>query len=120
EAHRLSALKGLMYDYNGTQTNLFTYFGVAQTTVAFLLTTATTKIRQKCQLVLEAIEAALNGVPYTGVVAVCGKTFWTELIDHPLVRDTYQNTVNASALRADPFIDLNYGGIVFKRYRGDS
>jgi len=119
EAHRMEALKGNFYDVNGSIVSLFTTFGLTQTSVAFLLTTSTTKVRQKCQLVLEAIEASLGGVPYTGVTAICGKTFWTQLIDHELVRDTYQ-AQNAAQLRNNPFTDLDYGGIVFRRYRGDS
>lgn len=119
ESHRMVALNGSFVDVNGVSTSLFTTFGVAQTSVAFLLTTATTKVRQKCQLVLEAIEAALGGVPYTDVVAICGKSFWTELIDHELVRDTYQ-AQNARANAANPFVDLVYGGVTFKRYRGNS
>lgn len=119
EAHRMAALKGGFYDANGVLVDLFAQYGLSQTSIAFLLTTATTKVRQKCQKVLEAIEAALDGVPYTGVTALCGKTFWTELIDHELVRDTYQ-AQNAAQLRANPFTDLDYGDIVFRRYRGDS
>jgi hypothetical protein len=118
EAHRLSAIKGLMYDANGGTTDLYTLFGVAQATVAMALPTATTKVRQKCLEVIEKVETGLDGIPYTGLEAVCGKDFWKELIDHAAVKDTYLNWQAAAELRGKPTTAFEYGGIVWNRYRG--
>lgn len=120
EYHRLSALTGSYIDVNGDATSLFTKFGVVQQTVDFLLSTATTKVRSKCLDVQIAIEGALGGVPYTGIEALCGATFWDNLITHPLVEQTYLNTQMAASLRQGLLNTLDFGDIRFHRYRGTS
>lgn len=120
EYHRLSALTGSYIDVNGDATSLFTKFGVQQQTVDFLLSTTTTKVRSKCLDVQIAMEGALNGVPYTGIEALCGATFWDNLITHPLVEQTYLNTQMAASLRSGLLNTLDFGDIRFHRYRGTS
>jgi hypothetical protein len=120
ESHRVSALKGLMYNANGGTTDLFTEFGVTQATQAMALTTATTKVRVKITQALKKMEDALDGTRYSGARAFCGQLFWEELIDHPLVRDTYQNTQMAASLRANGLQEFDFGGVTWERYRGTS
>lgn len=120
EAHRLSAVKGLFYDANNTQTDLFAEFGVTQQVVAMALATATTNVRDKVLTVLEAIETELDGVPFSGVHVLCGHAFWAAFTDHAKVRDTYLNTQQAAALRGDPRDVFQFGGITWERYRGNS
>ena len=120
ESHRLAAIKGTYYDANGGSTSLFTEFGVSQQIVNFILATATTKIATKCENVLKAIEDALDGVNFSGVRVLCGRTFFTDLSSHALVRDTYLNTQMAGSLREDPRLEFSFGGLTFERYRGTS
>lgn len=120
ESHRLAAIKGTFYDAAGNSVSLFTEFGVTQQTVNFALTTATTKVRQKVLDTLEKVEDALGGLSFSGVRCFCGKNFWAELIEHPLVKETYLASQAASALRADPRMEFEFGGIMFERYRGTS
>jgi hypothetical protein len=120
EAHRLAAVKGSFYDANGTLISSHTQFGTSQVAIAFLLTTTTTKVRQKCLDVIEAMETALDGIPYTGITGMCGKTFWKELIEHASVKETYQRAQDGAALRNDPRKPLSFGDIDFMRYRGNS
>jgi hypothetical protein len=120
ESHRLSALMGSFIDANGASVSLFTTFGVTQQTLSFVLGTATTKIRSKCLTVLANIESALDGIPFSGVRALCGATFFDNLITHANVEATYLNQQQASELRGDPRQEINFGGIVFERYRGTS
>ena len=120
ESHRLSALMGNYIDANGSSVSLFTTFGVAQQNVSFVLGTSTTKIRSKCLTVIGYIENALDGVPFTGVRALCGSTFFESLITHTNVEATFLNQAQAAELRGDPRQELNFGGIVFERYRGTS
>lgn len=120
ESHRLAAIMGSYYDANGTATSLFTTFGVSQQTLAFALGTTTTKIRSKCLTTLGYIETALDGIPFSGVRALCGATFFDNLITHGNVEATYLNQQQASELRGDPRQEINFGGIVFERYRGTS
>lgn len=120
ESHRLSALMGNYIDNNGVSTSLFTTFGVSPQTLSFALGTAGTKIRSKCLTLLSYIESALDGVPFTGVRALCGSTFFDNLITHANVEATYLNQQAANELRSDPRQELVFGGITFERYRGTS
>ncbi len=120
ESHRVAALMGNFYDANGNATSLFTTFGVSQQTLSFVLGTATTKIRSKINTALEYIETALDGVTFTGVRVLCGKTFWDNLVTHEMVEKTYLNTQMAADLRRDPRLEFEFGGFTFERYRGTS
>lgn len=120
ESHRLLAIKGQYMNAGGAAASLFTEFGVVQQTLGFALTTSTTKVRQKIMTLLEYIEDALGGLSFSGVRVLCGKTFWSELVEHPVVKDTYLNTQQASSLRGDPRMEFEFGGVVFERYRGTS
>lgn len=123
ELLRVGAIKGLVKDKNGsTMINLFTEFDVAAPSdVGFALTTSTTKVREKCFSVVNAIEDALEATSYSGVHGLCGKNFWIALIEHPLVKETYLNTAQAQELRGNPnSYTFEFGGITFERYRTGS
>lgn len=121
EAHRLAAIKGLYVDQNGASVDLYALFGVtAQSSVDFALNNTSTKVRQKCLSAIELIEEGLGGTPFSGVVALCGKTFWSDLIEHPLLKDTVLGWQASQTLRADPRQEIDFGGIRFIRYRGTS
>lgn len=120
ESHRLSAVMGDYYDAAGNVTSLFTEFGVTQQTENFALTTASTEVKTKIAETIEKIEAALDGLSYSGITAYCGSTFWKELISHPKVEKFYLNWTAANALNTDPFAPFSFMGINFVRYRGTS
>ncbi len=121
ESHRLAAIQGNFIDANGASVSLATTFGVvAATPVSFALGTDTTKILGKCADVLGGIEDGLGGSPFTGVTVLCGKTFWSSLIDHPKVKDAVVGWQAAQTLRNDARLALTYGGLNFVRYRGTS
>lgn len=120
EWQRAGAIKGLILDADGVTPllDVFAAFGLTQQTVAFVLGTSTTKVRTKCAEVLDKIEDALGAVSFSNVRVLCGKTFWTDLIEHPAIKDTYLNTAQAAALRGDPRESFDFGGLTFERYRG--
>lgn len=120
ESHRLAAVKGVYFDAAGNQVSLFTEFGVVQQTVDMVLDDNATPVRTKCMDVLSRIEDALGGLSFSGVRVFCGKDFWTSLIEHKAVKETFLNTQMAVSLRGDPRVELNFGGITFERYRGTS
>lgn len=120
ESHRVAAVMGSFYDVTGAAQSLFTTFGVTQQTTAMALGTDTTKVRTKCLEVLEKVEDALGGLSFSGVRAFCGKDFWAKLIEHPEVKATALNTAMAASLREDPRQTVEFGGIVWERYRGTS
>lgn len=122
EHHRLGAVKGIVEylnkDGSTTTLNLFTEFGVAQNTLDFELDVGTTEVRLKCDSAINAIEDELGGVPYTGMVAYCGRTFWGNLITHKSVKETYLNQAQAAQLRGNPADTLDFGGIRWIKWRG--
>lgn len=128
EHHRLGAIQGIVLDADGSTviTNLFTEFGVTQSTeVDFDLDAATPEsgaVRKKCASVVRAMVREAKGawIPgQTRVMALCGDAFWDDLIAHTEVRETYLGQQEAASLRgASAWETLDYGGITFINYRG--
>jgi len=127
EYGRIGALQGVILDSDGATTlyNLFTEFGVTQTTVDFLLGTSTTNVIGKCETVRAAIQDVLgaDGSEDIQVTAFVGKTFFDELITHPNVVRAYQYYQTLSQAQNPLQQDIRYtgfkfGGILFKVYRG--
>mgnify|MGYP000102456527 CR=1 FL=1 len=120
ESYRMLALKGSYMDAAGNQTSLFTTFGVTQDTVGFDLDNAAAVMRLKVLALLESIEDSLGGLSFSGVRVLCGKNFWSKLIEHKSVKESYLNTIQAAALRGDPRMEFSFCGVTFERYRGTS
>ena len=120
ESFRMLAIKGLTVDSAGSQIDLFTTFGVSQVTIDFALDVGTTLVRSKILQLLETIEDALGGLTFSGVRVLCGKTFWANLVEHPLVKESYLATLAANTLRGDPRMEFEFGGVIWERYRGTS
>lgn len=123
ENMRLGAIQGILLDADGTTLrNWFTEWNISQPSeIDFDLDTATTKVRGKCMDVIRTMQRAAKGAwtPATRVHALASDTFFDALIDHALVRDTYQNWAAAADLREDlSFRSFPYGGIMFHNYRG--
>jgi hypothetical protein len=120
---RVGAIKGVItYPDTGTL-NLFTEFGVAaQTEVDFDLDNASPAsgaLRKKCASVARTIQGELDGVPLSGLHAICSPEFFDDLIAHPEVRDTYLGYTAAAQLRDDyVYGGFPFGGIFFEEYRG--
>lgn len=64
-----------------------------------------------------ALEAALGGIPYTGLDAWCSDTYWQALIQSKTMSATYLNTAAASQLRGLPLDSIDYGSVTWHRYR---
>ncbi len=120
EYHRVGALKGIVYDKDGTVIyNLFNEFGVAQQTHDFNLDNGDTDVRKECSIVLEKISDHLGGVTMTGAVSWCGKDKFRALVTHPSVVKTYLNQAQAAELRGALPDTVDIGGILFRLYRGN-
>lgn len=121
EYHRMGAIHGSLLDSDGSTEiyNLFTEFGVSETTVDFVLGTATTDVRVKCLTVLRALEVSLGaGLPYDHIHAFCGATWFDAFVGHEYVRDAYHRWRDSENLRNDPRKGFQFGGITFEEYRG--
>lgn len=126
EYQRIGAVKGIILNADGTTLyNLFTEFGVTPPTeINFALTTdgsATQAIRKVCTAARRTMQAALAGIPFTGIHAFVSDEFYDALITNPEVARTYLNQQEASKLRdgIEVFGQFNYGGITFENYRGE-
>ena len=128
EYGRIGAIKGLIYDANGTTLlyDLFNEFGVAQQAVDFALGTATTDIIEKCTEVREKIQDALGaeGSDDLEVTMFCGKTWFNKFIKHAKVAEAYKFYQTTQANMNPLQVDLRYkgfkfGDITFVVYRGN-
>lgn len=124
EYHRLGAIQGKVLDADGVTVllNAFTAFGVAEPgEVDFDLDNADPAsgvVRKACAGIVRSMSAALGAQPFTGVHALCGDTFWDQLIAHREVRETYQAQNAAQMREGTAYQTLSYGGIDFENYRG--
>lgn len=128
EYGRLGALKGLITDADGSTVlyNLFTEFGFSQSTVDFVLGTTTTSMIAKIMVVAGLIEDALGMAIYDHIHVLCGKTWWSKFITHPLITTAYQyyaatgQSLNANPLRDDMrYSGFMFGDMIFEQYRGN-
>jgi hypothetical protein len=120
EFQRMGALNGLVLDADGKTPllNLYDRFGVERQTLSMGLSDQNTKLRVKCVEALDMQEDALGSITSSGARAFCGKNFWSKLIVHKSVEDTYLNSQQAAALRGDARESFEFGGITWERYRG--
>lgn len=131
EHHRIGAIKGIVYDADGTSVlyNLFDLFGISQEAeVDFNLDDwvaspetykVTGAIRKKCSAVIRKIEDALGATPYSGIYSLASPEFFDDLVDHPESRDAFNRWMDGQALR-DRVARRTffYAGIMFEEYRG--
>lgn len=124
EYHRLNAVQGLVLDKDGsTIYDWASQFGqTIPAEVDFDLDNASPAsgaLRIKCTAAVRSIRAGLKGVANpTRIVALCGDTFWDQLIAHTEVRATYLNWQAATDLRKDVAWDaFTFAGIDFVNYR---
>lgn len=116
---RVGAIKGLVLNKAGdTILDTFDKFGVSQPAeIAFDLSNASADILGKCQQVLDQTEDALEGrgTP-SRVYGLAGDTFLNLLWSHTKVAATYANWQASVALRGDPRMPFEFGGISWVRY----
>lgn len=118
----LGAVKGAIADADGsTIYDLFSEFGVSQlSAISFALSTGSTKVRSKCTEVIRKMAKELNvgQMPFE-VHAVCGDTFFDNLINHDDVKSAYERFQDGAMLRQDlTYQVFPFAGITFENYRG--
>ena len=67
--------------------------------------------------VILPMEAALGGIPYSGLDAWCSNDYWLAFIESKSVKETYLNYQGAAELRNAPADMFDYGGIMWHRVR---
>lgn len=94
EVARAQAItQGTVYAPNGTVTQDWyqEMTGAARpAAVDFLLGTSTTEIGSQIEIVLAKIQDNSGAINYTGVIALCGTSFFQKLITHANIKQAYQ------------------------------
>jgi hypothetical protein len=100
EYWRHKALEGIVLDASGdTIYNYFTEFGTTQQSTDFVFSVATTDIKAACAEVVRNMHTALGGTLLTGIIGICGNTWWDALVSHALVKEAYDRWQDGRFLR---------------------
>lgn len=129
EYHRVSALKGILYDGDMSTViyNWFTEFGITQNTSTF--DDSSGDMNAVCNDVLRQMAGALGNDVFGQVYALCGDTYFDKVKQHSSFRNTYLNWTAAEMLQRSSlgpeYYSLAAGGfywnnIWFINYRGSS
>ncbi len=136
EFHRLEVIKsGRILDADGVTVlyNFATEFGLSLPAPIFFdllnASPADGILLEKCAEVMETITAALDGLPFTGIRALCGSNFYKALRKHKEVRETYKYqegaalrqgfVANGASSAASGVLSMfEFGDITWEWYRG--
>ncbi len=119
EYHRAGALAGVVLDADGTTeiTDLFTILGVTEEVVDFDWSDPLETNKGKALDVQEHIDDNIGGQPYDHVHALCGATFWRDMVESAPLSEAYNEQTGfayATEGRRDSF---EFGGITWEPYR---
>lgn len=127
EYHRMAALQGYVLDADGSVVlDIYDEFGIARPAAVTIdpATLTDGALRKKIYTdVIRPVTAALNlsgrAAP-RGFIALCGNTFFDELITAPEIRDTYKIAMQGAELRDGfvPYSAFDFGGVRWMNYRG--
>lgn len=119
EYQRMGAIKGQILDADGSVIeDLYSTFGVTQTTHNLVLGTAGTKVAIKIIEAKRKMEQALGGLMYTDLRVLCSASFFDALVSHPAVEKAYDRWMNGEFLRVDNRGGFFFAGVFFEEYRG--
>jgi len=128
EYARVGAVKGVVTYADASTLDLFSLFGVSQEAeIDFDLDNASPAagaLRKACAAAIRLIATNMDGTAFSSVEAICGDTFFDQLIAHSEVRNTFLNNPAAAELRTgyisagQTFGMLDFGGIRWTNYRG--
>lgn len=119
---KVGALKGLVLDADGSSTllNIYTAFGISQSTFAMAINTAGTKMIDKCRELADELGDAMNGIPYSGIEVYCGRNFYNKFVSHGAVETAYNRWNDGQFLRGEGNNNaFTFGEIRFIKYRGN-
>ncbi|GGF56667.1 minor capsid protein E [Azorhizobium oxalatiphilum] len=124
EHMRFGAIQGRVLDADNTTVlvNWYTEWGIAEPAeINFALGTATTDVRKLCRDVGRTMQKAAKGLwtPSTRIGALCGDTFFDQLVNHPQIKETKLGTEKAPLLEnIEGYSAIEIENITFINYRG--
>ena len=128
EWHRVGALKGIVYDGDGTSViyNFFTQFGLTQTVVNFYANNAS--FATTCTNIIRTIADKLGDESFDGIIALCGNTYFDQVVKHPSMVAAYDRWRDGEFRRYSHLgpswysaatNGFEYQNILFVNYRGN-
>lgn len=128
EYARVGAVKGVVTYADASTLDLFSLFGVSQETeIDFDLDNASPAagaLRKQCAAAIRLVAKNMGGQSFSGLSAICGDTFFDQLLAHSEVRNTFLNNPQAAQLRTSyiaagmTYGSFDFGGITWTNYRG--
>lgn len=120
EYQRVGAIKGQVLDADGVNVlyDMFDIFGLTPLTSTLKLSVASTKVRSSCVAFKRKIEAALGGLQYRGLRALCSADFFDDFVDHEAVVRAWDNYQNNQKLQEDLREGFKFAGIIWEEYVG--
>ena len=123
EHMRVGALKGIVLDADGATElwDLYSIFGMAQTTLPFNIATAssTVDLKAKCVELKRKIQVALGGRSFRRVRVKCSESWFDKFIGHDKMAKSWDLWNQGQFYRADQSTsDFEFAGVVFQIYAG--
>lgn len=127
EWHRIGALKGIVYDGDGTTVlyNYFNEFGITQNTSNFVY--ATGDMTAVTNDVIRQIADAVGNDMFGQIYALCGNTYFDKVKEHSSVKNTFLNWSAAEFLQKNQLgpewyslaaSGFYFNNVYFLNYRG--
>lgn len=124
---RVGAMKGIVYDANGTDVlyDFFTMFGYTQQVMSMELDQTTTDVRTKCHAARRLVEAKLGAKRYRSMRGICSAGFFDAFVANADVKASWDRFQDGAWLRSnlsagqDGVGGFEYGGIFWEEYRGN-
>ena len=118
---RVGAIKGVLKNPDGTTVyDFFQVFNVTPKVINFALGNGATNVGGKCREVARWMEDNLLGESFSGLVALCGPTFWEALVTHASVKENFLNVIRQQDIGVDDYriVGFLHQGIRFIEYAG--
>lgn len=120
--HRIGALKGAIYDADGSTVlvDLFSRFGLTKQTQDFKFSVSTTDIALAIRAAKRAAEDVISNTGIiTGWLGLCGRNWFDGLVGHDAVTQAYQLwNAAGNPMRDDVRGGFDFGGVVWKEFYG--
>jgi hypothetical protein len=116
EYHRLGALRGQVFDADGSTvlTDIYSEFGVTKNTASVAFSSAATNVLKVVLDVKRLIEKKTGGLQLRGIKALCSAAFFDALVGHTKVQAAYANWQSAQdRLGGDLRAGFTFGGVTF-------
>lgn len=129
EYRYMSALQGVIKDADGsTILDLFSHFGITQTTVDFELTNDDFDVLKACREIWRAVRDNARQIGFTQIVVYVDSAFFDALVSHPSAVDIWkrccemsERMMAASNGASATFVpSFSFGGVTFREYNEEA